>query len=303
LDFVIIFLRFMYFVYAVLSMFFFALQQVLITHYARKLDGVSTAFYRNFSLCISMLPLLFFVPDGDFLVLNNYWFYVLFGGIGGGIALSFFLSALKFLPVGVSGSISQGIRILIVVLFSLFYLGDNLSFLSLILIFLILIFVSFLSLSKYKMPHLDKKTWIGVLFVFFSGVFSSSWILSTSYLSHNLSSFLVAYIMEAVVFVVIFFVVIFRFFVFGKKLVKISFLDFFKIALVSFPTLFGTLFFVKAMEIGIEKVGIVSAIGVSGIIVVSVISYFFYKEKLTVFQWFCIFMIVIFVASFKLFGE
>ncbi len=84
----------------------------------------------------------------------------------------------------------------------------------------------------------------------------------------------------------------------GQKLAKIKPKELGRIALVCSPTLIGTGGFVLASKMG--SIGIITAIGASGIAFSALLSWALYQEKLKPIHWIAICIITVGVVALKL---
>jgi len=290
----------MFFLLAVLAMIAYSVQGTLISHHARKHDGLSISIYRNLSLAVTMIPLLFLASRESFASLHDPAVIVQFliAGATGAMGLALSLWAVKSLPVGVKTVFGRLFSVVVVFLLGYFFFGEIPLWEELFFVTLILVAGGCLALQKNNFDHLDNKVMKGVVLTFISAILSGFSFYFMSKLSREVDPFLSGYVWETLIGVFALFYGIIRSGVGHTKIARISWKEFGTIALVSWPTLIGTGCFAYAVTIG--PLGIANAVGTGGILVSILIAHFLYKEKLIRSQWFWVAVIAIGLVGLKL---
>lgn len=279
----------------------YSLQGVLMTHHVRRMDAWSAAMYRTLSLGISMSPLLIWAgwekTVGIVQVWPEVWLASLFGAAG--LTMSF--SMLHFLPVGISNAISSGIRTVLMIIIAWLWFKEVLPLNSVILITCILLATLWLGVIRQsqKEAHLKPyEIYKGMLFVTIQGLLTSMAFILFANASRKYDPLVVAYFWEIGIGILLMIIGLLRWAVVKIPLQKISLGTFWKILLVCSPTLIGTGAF--ALAVGIGPVGIAGAIGVGGIFVSAVLSYWIYQEKPRPIEWFGMIIIALGIVGLKL---
>ena len=292
----------MFFLLAVLAMIAYSVQGTLITHHARKHDGLSISIYRNISLAVTMLPLLFFASPESFSSLLK-WPVIsefLIAGATGAAALALSLWAIKSLPVGIKTVFGRSFSVVIVFILGFVFFGEIPLWKELFFVALILAAGGCLAMQKNDFAHLDNKIAKGVIITFFSAVLAGFSFYFMSKLSREIDPFLSAYVWETLIGVFALLFGIIRS-LGTHKIARISWKEFGTITLVSWPTIIGTGCFAYAITLG--PLGIANAIGAGGILVSIIIAHFLYGEKLIRSQWFWIVVIFVGLVGLKLMGS
>ena len=117
----------MFYLLAIGSMLGYAVQGVLLVRYARQMDGLSFAFYRNISFCITLLPLCIGSTLGDVVVVFDHWHLLAASALMGGFSIAISSAAYRSLSVGVVTTITKASSTLLMVAFRLVASGRNTS--------------------------------------------------------------------------------------------------------------------------------------------------------------------------------
>jgi drug/metabolite transporter (DMT)-like permease len=295
----------MFFFLAIVAMVGYAVQSTFLTHFSRSLDGMSTALYRSMSLVVTMLPLLFFVEKYDW---NKIWEVsgiIGFAGIVGALAVSFSFESANHLPVGIRSAFKNVFVMLLMVPLSAYFLGDTLAPALFLGMGVILIGASGLALHKNDFEHLDSghfKT--GIFFIFLSSICAVGTVIAAGKVSRIIDPLLMGYLWELSVAVSIIILIFFRWLITGYKYKKIPVWGpdgLAKIALISSPTVVATSAFIVALNMGSAPV--LSAINTAGTLVVTVLGWFLYKEKLAKRDLFFMGIIVLGIIALKLVSQ
>src|SRR3990167_5399904 len=78
----------MFYLLAIGSMLGYTVQNVLLVRYARQMDGLSFAFYRNISFCITLLPLCIGSTPGDVALVFDHWHLLAVSAFMGGCSIA-----------------------------------------------------------------------------------------------------------------------------------------------------------------------------------------------------------------------
>lgn len=290
----------MFFFLSLLSMAGYAFQSTLLAHHARRMDGLSLAFYRNLSLCFSMVPLLFLVPHDSFSDIPGALPNMILAAVCGTIGLAFGLQTVQYMAVGISMGIKASILTITALLLGYFFFSESITLIQGFFILGILFFTTLLALQKNHFPHLTTNTLKGLLFCSFSGVFTALSGFFMSQTARDLNPFLSGYAWEFGIFLCSFFLILGRFLFTKQRLSPIPSKEFFKIMAISSTTLIGTGCLAYAVTLG--PFGVVSAIGSSGILLSTLLAFFLYQEKLKKAQWILITLLLFSIVGLKLTG-
>jgi len=289
----------MFFLLALISMLGYSLQGTLLARYARKMDGLSLAVWRNLSLIVSMLPLLFFVSKSEWALLPNFWGEFLLAGISGALSLMLVFASLKFLPVGISEAFRRGGVVISLLLLGLVFFHEKINFLQGIFVAVILGSGFYLSLQKHHLANLDQRTMRGIFFGIVSAILAAISIFLMSKAARELNPFISGYIWEITIGLCALIIVLLRDWCSKFKFQKISLGEFGRIALVSSPTLIGT--GGSALAVTMGPIGILHTIGAAGIFTTLILSHFLYGEKIRLSQWIIIAIMAGGIIGLKLF--
>ena len=280
----------MFYLYAIGSMIGYSLQSVLMVHYCRKMDGLSTATYRGLSFIITLTPLLLGGTITDIVELQAYWKWLLIAGIAGGVSLGLAYSALNYVPMGVAGSLNKAFATLTILFFAVTVLGEDVDRNTLMLIGIILLGTVALGMQKNHHEHLENNRMRGAILSALASTPFAITITIFSFLSRSHNPWVVGYFWEVSVGIGALALVLIRWLLTGQGVARISMKDFCLLSLCASPTLIGTGLFGLATKIG--PMSIVSSIGTASLVVTSMIAWLFYKEPLRAKQWICIIVVM-----------
>ena len=270
----------LFFIFISIAIFSYGIQLPLLIHFARKLDGITTTIYRNLSLAITMLPVLYFAPAGEIAKIPEYIPYLIGASAFGATGFILNLTAAKYLPIGISHSIRQASYTVAAILLGMVVFGEFLQPLQLIIIGMILAGVIGISLSKPDTSHLEtQNATLGFTLAGLAGIGYASAFLIYSFVSREVSPLAAGYFWEVGVglFAVIFGGV--RYLKTKKKIPLIPLKDGVKIAAISLTTISGTLSYGFAVSHGHFALA-ASLITTTGLITL-IAGYVMFKEKLT----------------------
>ncbi len=287
----------MFFFLSVLSMLSYSVQFVFLTKYARSMDALSLAIYRNLSLGITMLPLIFFVGKGETFRTLAAWPILAASASTGGIALFLGFLSQRFLPVGISTAIGSG-RVVLIFLWAYLFLQETVSLKEFLFALMIMAGVAYLSLQKHHMSHLDKRTRHGLWYALGSTAFGSVAFFLVMTVARQTNPLAAGYFWELFIGFAVLILGFARYLVTGKKVERIPRKTLLIIVFISSSTLLGTGALTLAGTMG--PMGIVGAIGVAGIVVTTILSHFLYNERLNIWQWMGIGVISLGTVGLKL---
>lgn len=288
----------MFFFWAFASMFGYAIQDILLVKYARKIDALSLAIYRNTSFIITLLPLLFFTSFEHIKAAASFYDQILLSGISGACAVWLGFQTYRYLPVGIFSGLGKSIIVITLTAFGYFFFDETISLKTFALICFILGSTLYLGIQKNHMPHLKKKTVLGFLYGTLSSFVAAISIFLMIKTSRELNPYVAGYFWETTIGIIALLFGITRSILTKRKIQKVKPQTFFKITLAASPTLVGTGSLAIAATLG--PVGIVSTISVASIIVVTLLAHYLYNEKLTKKQWTGIAMVTLGIVVLKL---
>lgn len=269
----------MFFFLAVASMFAYALQNTLLSHHARQLDGFSVSFYRNTSLIITAIPLLFFVDWSREIAPNTLWLPIALAGIFGTGGLIFGFEAAKHLPLGIASAFGRPFRITTMGILGYIFLHETISMAEIGIMIIILFGAAGLSLHKNDFEHLEEAhLGTGFLFVILATVSGAISVLAITIASRNSDPFLTGYLWESSIAACLVILAGIRYVIWNKSIKKVTRKQLYKIILDSSPTVIGTGCYTFATTLG--PLAILGAIGSSGTLFVALLGWMWFREKL-----------------------
>ena len=287
----------MFYTLALLSMFGWAFQNTLLVRHARKMDGLSLAFYRNVSFFVTLSPLLIGASREDILAVLAFWPHLLLVGMCGGLFLALHFTVYRYIPVGVATSMNRAIVILLVALVSTVYMGESLSNVEVLFICIIASSALLLGWCKNDMDHLKNNVLVGIGIIVLGAIPLLITKQIITVMSREASPLITGYFWEISIAIGAFVVIGLRRLCTGEKLERVSRAQFLDIAACSAFTLVGTGCYTLGVSIG--SFAIAEAIGAGGLAVGSLFAWKLYGERLRTTQWLCILLIVFGIAAFK----
>ncbi len=273
----------MFYTLAIGSMLAYAVQNTLLVHHARKIDGLSLAFYRNISFVITLSPLLLGASQEDIVEVISHWPLLLFAAITGGVSLSLAFGAYRFLGASFSGCISTTIATLSTATLGWIVLSEQISLVGIVFIAVTVAGVLVFGFHYRHFPHLDEKFALGIAMAFSSGILVSLTKFSVSVLSREANPLVSGYFWETTIGVACGILILIRNIFLKKRLQRITFKKFLIIAGCTSPTLIGTGLFCLASRSG--PIAIVGAISSGGLVVISLLAWAWYHERVAAKQW------------------
>ena len=288
----------MFYLFAIGSMIAYAVQNTLLVHHARKIDGLSLAFYRNASFILTLSPLLLFSSSADILTVLGHWKLLVIAGITGGISLGFLFAAYKFLSTGFTSAIVIALSTISTTSLGWLYLGEEIPIAHGLLITMILAGVLFFGLTYKRLPHLDSRMLLGMLIAAANGPMVAISKYCVTILAREADPLVTGYFWETSIAVCCFVLLILRGIFFKKPIQHISRKLFGVISLCAAPTLLGTGLFALTVKDG--PIAIVGAIGCGSLIVATFLAHLWYAEHIHPKQWIAILLILGGIAGLKI---
>ncbi len=287
----------MFYFYAIGSMLGYSLQQTLLVHHARKIDGLSLVFYRNISFVITLLPLLIGASNEDIRAVLAHWQMLMISGFAGAFFLALIFLSYKFLTAGISSTISMAISNIMMVILGWLFLSEVLSGVSILLIGVILTGTVLLGLQHAHMPHLDSRFALGITIVIIGSLPVAYVKFVLAILSRQTSPLVAGYFWETSIGIACLILLLARSIVFGNNIQKISWSQFGLIAACAWPTLIGTALYSLALHSG--PLGIVGAIGCGSLVITALLAWSWYNERVTIGQWMSMALILAGIIGLK----
>jgi drug/metabolite transporter (DMT)-like permease len=289
-----------FFSLALLAPLGYSLQQVLLSFYSRKMDGLILVTYRNLSFIITLSPLLFLSGKEGILLTLQQWPFLIGAGMCGAMGLSFIFESHKYLPLGIVSAFSQ-ISSVLILLWVFLYTGEIPNIFVFCSVLCILIGGFFLTLQNNHFPHLNPKIGKGFFFVACSLLFGSGTFFLMSIAVQRAHPFASGYFWEICIGLFAFIVLFLREKKRGKPLQMLPIKDIGKIALFSFPTLLGSGALPLAMTLGNPGVAH-SLTNAGGVIITIFLSICIHREKLKFGQVGAISIVLFGVVGMKMFS-
>ncbi len=288
----------MFYLLVGISVLGYSLQGTLIVYYSRRIDALSLAVYRNVSLIFVMLPLLFFSSPGDFSAILSQLHWVAMAGLSGTIGLALMFRSYIHLPVGISSGMRQSAGVLSSLLLAYFAFSEEFRGIQLIMISVLLLGSFILGKAKNPMPHLTLSAIRGLIFTVASGAFIAFSTFIMSKLARETGPAIAGYLLEASIGVFSLTLLLTRRKLLNEKSEPVPITTFFKVALVSSPTLLGTGAAAWAVTIG--SFGLLRAYSVSGLLLTVIFSHMLYKEHLSREQWLGIVILIVGIFGLRI---
>ncbi len=287
----------MFFALALTSTIGYSLQNALLVRYARKMDGLSLAFYRNISFLITLLPLLAFSSAEEIELVLSHWRELVIAGISGGVCLGLLFTSYRFISVGVSHTVGRASNTVLMTTAGIVLYGEVLPPLAFLLIALIVAACIWLALQRVHSPHITQKLALGITLSLASTLPLLATKIAITDLSRMADPFTSAYFWEAAIAIATLTIILLRRLIFKKGLQHIPSKDVLGIAACSSPTLVGSGCFALALSMG--PVAIVSAVGSGSLFVTAFLAWYWYHEKLSRSQWAAMLLIVLAIVLLK----
>lgn len=271
----------MFWLFAILSTIGYSLNGVGSVFFARKLDPYSASVYRNLSMGISFLPILFWVsPQEYFQIPLSTLSTILISAIIMVVPTFGGMRIARILTVGVSVGLGSTIKIFFSTIIAWIFFQEILSFTQIGWIIFALVGTVFLSLSKKSRAHLESASYLKKMtLLLIVGLSVSIGFILLAQASRQYNVLITSHIWEFSIGIFGYIALQIRKKMNGQGLQKISLRTFGKILLYCSPTVIGTGCYALASTLG--PISILTTIGVSGIAFSSLLGFLLFKEKLT----------------------
>ena len=273
----------MFYLVAVGSMLAYSLQNALMLHFSRKMDGLSVATYRGLSFIVTMTPLFLAGSFDDGSAIMRYWPWLILSGLCGGIYLACAYNAQNFIPVGVAISVHRAFATITIIIVSSIFFGESLHSTELLLIAGILAGTISLGLQKNHHHYLQHSRLKGISLSAFGSLPYTVAIAIFAMVSRAENPWIAGYFWEVSIGIGGLILGALRWMITGKRLARVSRGDVLRLSLAASPTVIGTGLFGLAMKMG--SISITSGIGNGTLVVTSLLAWFFYGERLRLWQW------------------
>ena len=287
----------MFYALAIGSMLGSMLQNLLLVHHARKIDGLSLAFYRNVGFFFTLLPLLYGASSQDITLVLGHWKLLTVSSVAGGVSLALAYASFQYIVVGVSTTINKAVLTIVMVILGWLLLDQPLAPSALAFIALIILGSVLLGLERNAFPHLDNRHALGLALSILSALSIAFAFYALAVLATVADPLVSSYFWETSIAVACAVLIAIRCAAFGTVPQKISWKTFCIIAACSFPTLIGTGLFSLALRMG--PIAIANAIGSGSLAVTALLAWGMYGEKLNLKQWMSIVLILIGVIAMR----
>lgn len=252
------------------------------------------------SLSVILSPMLLGVETQDYQKLLPLVDLLVISGLCGATYVWSQFYAVQFIPVGVATSFNLSVRTMAAFILGLLFLSEALIPIQGLLIVIILLGGIIVASGKNHMPHLNNDTSRGICVSLLSGLLGAISFFTLSLASKQANPFMVGYFWELSIFIGTGCVLLIRFIITQQGVQKISLQSFKNIALVSSPTLIGTICAAFALQMG--SLALFTAIASLSVVFATLFGKFLYREKLKLIQWLGILISLTGVVALKLYS-
>ncbi|MDP2648929.1 MAG: DMT family transporter [Patescibacteria group bacterium] len=292
----------LFFVFVMISILGYGIHVPLIALFARRFDSLIVTVYRNLSLGIFILPLLYFVPFSEIAAIKGHLLTLVIAAVTGFISFMWTLNGMRYLPIGVSNSIVRTFNVIFAIMLGALFFGEYLSPLQLLLLVGILAVAVALALSRSQHAHLDVRNMgRGSMFSVFAGIGASVSFFFFSILSRELNPLVAAYFWETSIGVCALLYLLFH-------LARGRYQGAVLLPIRQASAIVGASFFVvvgtggMAFAFNHGPYSLASGLGTTIILVTTLISWFLFKEKLGRLQIGLIILAVLLMFLLKVFS-
>lgn len=273
-----------FFLLAGLMVFAYGLQGSLQAKYIRKYDALTVGVIRNISLCITMLPVLFFAPFSETAKVPEHFLTLALASIVGALGLWCSFSSAHYLPIGFGTALRQVAHTVTAVALGAVLFLELLSPVQVLLLAFIMFSGISLILVRTDHDHLDPRLVMrGVGLAILAGIIVAHSFYFLSLLSREIHPLVAAYFWEAGIGVVL--LAIFlgrRYRNQGAAIEKVYFKDVGIIIGISLLTILGTVAYASAATYG--PYALVSGLMSMTTLVSVVMGWYLYRERVTFLQ-------------------
>ncbi len=274
-------LSFTFFALSALMVLAYGLQGALQAKYIRKYDALTVGVYRNISLSVTMLPILFLVPAADILRISEHLGTLFLASTIGALGLWCSFSSAHYLPIGFGTALRQVAHTVTAVALGALFFSELLSPSQLLLLALIMFSGISLILARVDHDHLDPRLVMrGVGLALLAGVIVAHSFYFLSLLSREVDPLVAAYFWEAGVGIVLLFLFIARQYRYPKRVAeKVNFYDARTIIAISLLTIVGTVSYASAATHG--PYALVSGLMSMTTLVSVLMGWYLYSERVS----------------------
>lgn len=287
----------MFYTFAIISMLAYGLQHALLVHHARRMDGLSLAFYRGISFSITLLPLLIGASPADITGVLGHWRILLLSGMSGGLYLALNFEAYRFAPVGLVQTITRAASTIAMTFIGWMFFDDLLTPTRLLLIGLVVAGCLWLGLQKSAHGHLVGTVTSGIALAIACSLPLSVTHAAIAFLSRTERPLVSGYFWELSIALACALLLVMRSVFLRKHITHLRPAAFVTIAACALPTLIGTGFYSLALNMG--PLSIVSAIGGGSLVIMTLLAWWWYGERLRAMQWTAILTVFAAIVGLK----
>lgn len=287
----------MFYLFAIFSSVAYALQNTLLVRYARRVDSLSLAFYRNISFAVTLLPLLLAGKSGDFAFALSHWHVFALAGAIGAVSVACQFASYGEIAVGVSIALGAAISAIWTTVLGVLFFGEIPGIAAILSIVCVCFGCMLLGFFRQDLHHLGNRFTRGVLLATFGAVASATTKFIFSSLSRDADPFVMGYFWETSIAAGAVLLLSLRRPVYGRGVGKINMRTMGLIALCALPTLPGTAFFGLASRAG--PVALLGAVGTLSLVLSSLLSHWLYGEKLSRGQWLSLTVVMLGIIGIK----
>ncbi|MBY0110410.1 DMT family transporter [Patescibacteria group bacterium] len=280
-----------FYVFVAVAILSYGIQSPLNVLFSRRLGALRFTVYRNLSLAVTMAPVLLFAPWEEVLAIHTMLPVLLLASATGAFGFICLQTAARYLPVGITQAIRQAVYVTGTVILGALFFGEYLTLMQLLVLAGVLLASVFIMVSRSNHAHLDSsKHGRGVMFSVVAGVSVAFSFYFFSQLSRELNPLVAGYFWEATIGVLTFAYMLFEKYR-GAYVdpITLPLKEIGVIALMSLTTISGTLGYAYAVNYG--PFALASGLVTSTVLISAVVSWFLFKERLTMWQ-VCLILIV-----------
>jgi len=287
----------MFYALAIGSMLSYALQNTLLVHYARRIDGLSLSFYRGASFIITLSPLLLGSSTMEIFSVLTHWRILILSGLSGGIFLALNFESLRFIHVGLAQTTTRSLSTILLALSGWVFFHDPFSLSGLGLILLIVLGCLWLGMQRSHGAQGKAYLLPGILLALASALPLAITHAALAYISKQSDPLTSGYLWEVSIGLGSAALIVLRSLTTRRHIQRIPRRTFLLIAVCASPTLIGTGLYSLALHAG--PLSIASAIGGGSLVVMSLLAWWWYGERLRAMQWMAIAFVLAGIVGLK----
>ncbi|MEK9160683.1 MAG: DMT family transporter [Patescibacteria group bacterium] len=277
-----------FYIFVAVSILSYGIQSPLNVLFSRRLGALRFTVYRNLSLAITMLPVLFFASWEEVYAITGMLPVLLIASLTGAFGFLCLQTAARYLPVGITQAIRQAVYVSAAVVLGAIFFGEYLSAMQLLALGGILIASAFIMASRSNHAHLDNaQHGRGVTLSVVAGISVAFSFYFFSQLSRELNPLVAGYFWEATIGVLTFGYLLFEKYrgVYTDR-ITLPWKEIGMISLISLTTISGTLGYAFAVNHG--PFALASGLVTSTVLISAIAGWILFKERLTLWQIFLI---------------